>query len=73
MTFISHLDSLLSVDVQGNISLYDYQKGKELILQNDNNISELVEKWQWSQVQTHTENVFWTRILTRKKVSLYDV
>ena len=73
MTFMSHLDSLLSVDVRGNVSLYDYQRGKELVLSNDVKINELVEKWQWSQVQNHPENVFWSRILTRKKVCLFDV
>ena len=66
-----HLDALFSVDVNGNLSLYEYQKSKEIVMNED--LKGSVQKWRWAQVQHHPENVFWSRILTRKKVFIFDV
>ena len=71
MTFQPNLDSLLTLDINGKLSSFNYLAQKELII--DENLTDQVQRFHWGQVLEHPDNVFLSRILTRKKVSIFDV
>ncbi len=73
MSFLPLVDCIVALDANGNIVLRDYNEDTESINRFSVELSQEMMAYQWAQLKQHDSSPFWSRILTRQSLNVYDI